>query len=244
MSQVGRTFSKALSFLGAPLIGLVLVGLGVMLLANEHPFARDLLCSYGVCFRSEAAEWWNKLLYDFAAGGVITVIFYWVLVRWPEEKRRARLKRSFRAQYRAFKIACIENFLAVADGGFAANLPEELLPVEKFRAYFKERVGEGKTRWDEVANNMTDYYLAVTLSRMEILRQEIAFVMQSVDLSEDQSFDLLKRFSRAIVMQRNATNDHDAMKSFLGFFWNLFAGGDWVEGYRARDIVEEMIDAI
>jgi len=233
-----------LSLLGAPLIALVTVSIAIMFLANEHPFVRDALCRAGVCFYSNAARGWNKLLYDFAAGCLITVVFFWLLVRWPEHRKRLRIKRSFRTQYRTFKLTCIENFLAVSDGGFDAAFPEKLLPVEEFRAYFKQDVGNGKTRWDEVANKMSPYYLEATLSRMEILRQEISFVMHSTDISEGEVFELLKGLSQAMLMQRNATKDYNSINSFLSFFWNLFAGWDWVQGYRARDIVEEMIESI
>lgn len=231
-------------FLNISLIVFVLVSVGVMFLANEDPFARDAACLSGFCSYSEAALGWNKLFYDFSSGCVITVVFYWILVRLPERQKRQRIKKSFSAQYRAFKLACIENFLAAADGGFDASLPEMLLPIEEFRRYFKEDVGSGKNRWDEVANKITPYYLDMTISRMTILQQEILFVMHNTDISEVEAFEFLKKLSQAMLMQRNATTDYDSINSFLGFCWQLFAGWDWIQGYRARDIVEEMTEAI
>lgn len=91
---------------------------------------------------------------------------------------------------------------------------------------------------------MTPYYLEATLSRMEILRQEISFVIYNTDISEGEAFELSKRLSQAMLMQRNATADYNSICSFLGFFWQLFAGWDWVLGYRGRDLVEEMIELI
>ena len=242
----GANFSprSSIYYLSNPLILLVLIGVGGMFLANEDPFARDAVCRKGICFYSEAALGWNKLLYDFSAGCVITVVFYWLLVRLPERQKRQRIKKSFRAQYRAFKLACIENFLAMADGGFDASLPETLLPIEEFRRYFKEDVGSGKNRWDEVANKITPYYLDATLSRMKLLQQEISFVIHNTDISEVEAFEFLKRLSQAMEMERNATEDCYSISSFLGFCWQLFAGWDWIKGYRARDIVEEMTEAI
>jgi hypothetical protein len=231
-------------FLGAPLSGLVVMSVVMMFLTNEDPFVREALCRIGHCFYSDAAHFWNKLLYDFSAGSVITVMFYWLLVRLPEHQKRQRIKKSFKAHYLIFKLACIENLLAVADGSFDSSLPKTLLPIEKFRSYFKQDVGSGKTRWDEVANKMTPYYLDATISRMEYLRQEISFLMHNADISESEAFELLKGLSEAMLLQKNTTTDYDTMKSFLRFFWKLFAGWDWVEGYRERDIVEEMIESI
>lgn len=244
MDKLLARIPAVVAFLGVPLIALVVIGTALMFLANEDAFVRDALCRSGACFYSDAAAGWNKLLYDFGAGCVITVVFYWLLGRLPEQRKRDRIKKSLRAQYRAFKLSCIENFLAVADGGFEGGLPEKLLSVDRFRDYFKEQVKPDRNRWHDVANNMTPFYLAVTLSRMEILRNEISFAMHSTDLSEEEAFDFLKRLSNAIILQRNATTDYDSIGSFLGFFWNLFAGWDWIEGYRGRDIVEEMIESI
>lgn len=244
MEKTLARIRAVVAFLTIPLIALVLASAVVMVLANEDAFARGVLCHAGVCFPSEAAAFWNKLLYDFGAGCVITVVFYWLLGRLPEQRKRERIKKSLRAQYRAFKLSCIENFLAVADRGFEGGMPEKLLSVDQFRDYFKEQVKTDRNRWHDVANNMTPFYLSVTLARMEILRNEISFAMHNTDLSDGEAFDFLKRLSNAIIMQRNATTEYDSIGSFLGFFWNLFAGWDWVEGYRGRDIVEEMIESI
>jgi hypothetical protein len=244
VTRVRTSVCSIAKFLGAPLSSLVVVSVVVMFLTNEGSLVREELCRIGHCFYSDAALFWNKLLYDFSAGCVITVVFYWLLVQLPEHRKRQRIKKSFKAHYRAFKLACIENLLAVADGSFDASLPETLLPIEKFRSYFKQDVGSGKTRWDEVANKMTPYYLDATISRMENLRQEISFVMHNSDISESEVFELLKGLSQAMLLQRNATTDYDSINSFLGFFWKLFAGWDWVDGYRSRDIVEEMVESI
>jgi hypothetical protein len=72
---------------------------------------------------------------------------------------------------------------------------------------------------------------------MEYLRQEISFLMHNADISESEAFELLKGLSEAMLLQKNTTTDYDTMKSFLRFW-------DWVEGYRERDIVEEMIESI
>lgn len=222
---------------------LVLFGVCIALftLTTDSSMVRDMLCRTGICFSSSAPDFWNTLFNTFAAGGAISVLFYWILVQWPEYVQRQRVKRNLAAQYRAFKISCIENFLAVGDGGFKSDLPEQLLPVVKFRDYFNS---DDKRRWYAVHNNMSDYYFDVTLSRMEILRQEITLAMQTIDFSETDAYEILKRLSHNIVMQRNATRDYDSIKSFLGLFWELFAGWNFATGYQDVDIVEEIIASI
>jgi len=244
MKAIFNRLQVIASVLGRWLIFVFALSLILMGIASEGPDARNAPCNTGVCLYSGAANWWNELIYNLSAGTLISVVFFWLFARWSEHKKKERIKRSFGAHYRVFKIACIENFLAVADGVFDSELPETLMPLEAFRKYFKQDVRHLTTRWDEVANKMTDYYLDVTLSRMEALRQEIAFVMHKTDIDDEKVMAFLKRLSDTMLMQRNATRDYDAIKSFLGFFWQLFAGWDFIEGYRVRDIVEEMIESI
>ena len=233
------------SRLHSPLLYLFIISVLLLFSTHENSIIRTPLCNLGICFYSASSNFWNSLFYDLSAGCVIAIIFYWVLVRWPEYRKRQRTKRNLSAQYKAFKTACIENFLAVADGSFNHGTAEKLIDVESFRDYFNQDVGNGKERWDDVHNNMSQYYLDVTLSRMEIMKQEISFAMQTIDFSESESFEILKRFSHAITMQRNATDDYDELKSFLGIFWELFAGQSFDKGgYRDTDLIEDIIAAI
>jgi len=77
---------------------------------------------------------------------------------------------------------------------------------------------------------------------MEIFRDEI--VLNTTDIADDEPFEFFKRLSAAIYVQKEVTPDYDPVKQLSGFLWNLLAGWDWVSGYRERDIVQEMIEAI
>ena len=43
---------------------------------------------------------------------------------------------------------------------------------------------------------------------------------------------------------RGVTPDYDDTKTLGRFLWEIFAGFSFVTGYRERDIIREMIDAI
>ncbi|MEH6489947.1 hypothetical protein [Hyphomonas oceanitis] len=215
-----------------------------MSLSMPPTIARAGFCEMGICFRSEQANAWNSLAFTISSGCFISVVLFWLLVAYPDHMKRRRLKAYFAQSFEHFKIACTENFLCVADGGFPAERPSELLPVDSFKEYFKEEAAPGKTRWDEVANKMTNYYLEVTLSRVEIFRGEINFLLHEVDLSESDEFVVFKRISDALFMQRSAVTDYDSINSFLGLFWQLFAGWDFIDGYQEVGVVERLIDQI
>jgi len=101
-----------------------------------------------------------------------------------------------------------------------------------------------RNRWDEFQNKLDEHYLRELLTRMEIFRDELAFVLNNTDIPKDEPFEFLKRLSAAIYSMKNVTLGYDESKPLAGFLWNVFAGWDWITGYRKEDIVKKMIDAI
>jgi hypothetical protein len=216
-----------------------------MLLANDDPFVRNAFCErLGFCPIVAHATAWNKIIYDIAVGSFISLIFYLLIVRLPENQRRRRLKKSFREQYTNFREECIEIMLMVADGTFEWGFHRTLIDQDKFKEYFKESVSPSQDRWDAFMNNLDAHYLQALITKMEILRDEISFILNNVDIPDDAPFKFLKRLSAAIFSMRGTTLDYDSTKSFARFLWSVFAGWDFVTGYRERDIIEEMIEAI
>ena len=79
---------------------------------------------------------------------------------------------------------------------------------------------------------------------MGLFRDEIAFVLNAVDIPGDEPFEFLKRLSSAIYSIQDTTLGYDETKPIANFLWSVFAGFDLVTGYRKEDIVKKMIDAI
>ena len=190
------------------------------------------------------AKAWNKIFYDLAVGALVTLLFYLLVVRLPDYQRRQRLKRSLERHYKAFREDCIESMLLVADGSCSADVPETLIEQDKFRDYFKEKVAPDRERWDEFLNKLDDYSLRELLTRMEIFRDELTFVLNNTDIPKDEPFEFMKRLSNAIYSMKDVTLGYDEIKPLARFLWSVFAGWDIITGYRKEDIVKKMIDAI
>jgi hypothetical protein len=131
-----------------------------LFLAHEDPFARDALCSHTkICPVIENAKAWNKVFYDLAVGALVSVLFYFLLVRLPEYQKRQRIKKSLATQYNNFREDCIVHMLMVANGTFEWGFHRELVDQAKFKEYFKQPVGQGQDRWDAFLNKLDDYNL-------------------------------------------------------------------------------------
>lgn len=230
--------------LGTRLLLVFAASIMLMFITVEGSPMLAKLCDVGACMPAKHASSWNKVSYDLALGAAVSIFFYWLLVRWPDHERRLRIKRSFAMQYRTFKISCVEMFVGLAEGSYDSSLPSRLLTPRAFREFFDEDLGNRDTRWYRVANKLDEFYLQLLVDRMEVFRDEIAFVLQNTDVQDEEALEFFKRFSRIIYAHKHVTPGYDDVKAFCGFMWSLFAGWDFVTGYKERDIVEEMIEAI
>lgn len=231
--------------LDAALWTIGILSVAALFLAHEDPFARDALCSHiKACPVIENVKAWNKILYDLAVGALVSLLLYVLVVRIPDYQRRQRIKRNLTKQYENFREDCIAIMLMVSDGTFEWGFHRELIDQAKFKKYFKQPVGNGQDRWDAFQNKLDEYNLEALILKMEILRDEVAFALNNVDISDEEPFVFLKRLSHALFSMRNTTLGYDETKSFADFLWSVFAGWDAVSGYRERDIVGDMIAAI
>jgi hypothetical protein len=168
---------------------IAIICLALVLLSHEDPFIRIAVCTHtALCSTVPHAKAWYKLIYDLGIGALVSLAFYYLVVRLPDYRRRQRLKRSLELHYRAFRLNCIEIMLAVADRGYAGGQPEALLDPAEFRKYFKQKVTPGKERWHEFMNNLNEFYLVRLQTLMEQLRDELMFVLNNTDIPKDGAF--------------------------------------------------------
>ncbi|QDM18844.1 hypothetical protein [Tardiphaga sp. vice278] len=226
------------------LVAIGVVSLASMFFAHENPFARDWWCGLAPCATLPNATPGYKILYDLAVGTFVTLIFYFLVVRLPDYRKRLRFKKLIVEQYRSFKIKSISMLLGLADGSYSAGHPEKLISQHEFKEYFKAQNGTGEDRWSRVANSLDDYHVRELLKACEKFRDDIAFFLNNVDVPDDKPFEFLNRLSDVIFQVRDTTTDYDDIKSLCRFLWEILAGWDWVEGYRKTDIIQDMIDAI
>ena len=146
----------------------------------------------GICPLIPNAKAWNKIVYDLAVGALVTLFVYLLVVRLPDYLRRRRLKRNLKWHYRAFREDCIQIMLLVADGAYSGDLREALLEQDRFRAYFEEKVVPDCDRWHEFQNKLDERSLRELLTRMEMFRDEVAFILNNTDISNDEPFEFLR----------------------------------------------------
>ena len=224
----------------------LVVGILFVVLANPEPLARDALCNeLGICFSSKHAAFWNNLMYEGGLGVVVSIAFYWLLVKIPESTKRRRLRSFLSRSYAAFRKEVVIQFLFASRGSAPLDLVDKITEQSKFRSYFKqpsELVNGDK--WHDVANNISERQLYDLLIVTESLRDDIIYVLNNTDIGDERSFLFLQSLRRAINAHNFSSTDYDDQKSLMGFFWLILAGWNPVEGYKENDPIQRIIDRI
>lgn len=182
------------------------------------------------------------LVNALSVGFVISAAFYFIVVYLPESQKRSRIFRSMEKQYLLFKKSCIGTFLILSSSQEYQHR-EMLLDHEEFRRYFKNNNENNENRWDAVANGIqnNEYYLNEILYELRVLNDEIKFVRSNIDIHDEEAFQFLNYLSQIIHRMESTKPAYDDIKSFCRFLWEIFTGWSFVDGYRKKDIIADMI---
>lgn len=186
----------------------------------------------------------NTIVFNLSVGFLVSVIFYVVVVWIPDRRRKNLIKKNMKEQYCSFKKDAIAILLSACHSSFESTLPEKLVKQDEFKKYFKEPVGNSEERWYEVLNGLNNRLLKDLLVELEILMNEVSYVLNNVNIKDPEVFSFFKRLSQAVYKLKNITMEYDDVKQLSQFLWELFAGWSFVDGYRKEDIVDVMIEKI
>lgn len=186
----------------------------------------------------------NLIIFNLSIGFLISVIFYLLVVWFPNRQRKNLIKRNFKEQYKMFKRDTIGIFLSILRLSSDHDLTSKLSDVKEFRNYFQEDYCDSQNRWHGVLNGLDEYYLKDLLVTLEIFRNEVAYVLNNVEINVPEAFAFFKRLSQAVYSLKNSSFKDDEIKEFSHFVWQLFGGFSFAEGYKDHDIVKIMIKKI
>lgn len=169
--------------------------------------------------------------------------FYIYSVAWPARTRRKIIKSNFSFQVSEFKRTNITRFLGILKIKTDTELLVFLEQPKNFRAFFKEQYEPGQTRWDYIATiigNDSGIRKAVLMD-LEILKDESAFILNNIEITDIWVFSILKSLSVAIY---NIQNEDEDENQIMSFFWQVFAGWSYVEGYDDTPFFDSFLKAI
>jgi hypothetical protein len=188
----------------------------------------------------------NLIVFDLSIGFLISVFFYLLVACYPNRKRKNLIKRNFEEQYLSFKHDMICIFLGASEKFYDSELPSKLSDQSEFKKFFTtpDKNDSRNIRWYAVLNGLNEYHLKELLVAMEIFMNEVSYVLNNVEINDPNVFSFFKRLSQAVHKMKNSTLEYEDVKQLSGFLWDLFAGWNFIDGYREDDIVKVMIEKI
>ena len=186
-----------------------------------------------------------SILYAVSLALLVSSIFFSITVIVPEAKRRSRIRRGLRKQYRSFKRRCIDLFLISAKSQDYQKR-DNLLDHQEFRRYFSNKAANGQSRWDLVVTSIDkqDYIFQEIVRELEFFSREIEFVRSSIDIDDEEVEEFLLNLNRIIHTFKTTEAHSDDYKYFCRTLWGIFARWNFIDGQLEEDIIESMIKRI
>ena len=189
-----------------------------------------------------------NFLYAISISIIAASIFYIFNIYLPAQKRKNIIKHNFEEQYLSFKEESIEIFLDILKKKDSMELVGKLRDLNEFKKYFKEKCGNSQTRWDKVITELdiNKIFLKNLLVQLNILRDEVSFVLNNIEINDKDVFLFFKRLSKSVYgyVLRDVNMNYNEKNELTGFLWQLFSGWSFSDGYREGDIVKFMIKKI
>ncbi|MFA5262453.1 MAG: hypothetical protein WC378_01415 [Opitutaceae bacterium] len=181
-----------------------------------------------------ALAWWlsgtsfsrKDVLLGLLTSYAVTVVFYFLVVWFPEQRKRRRIKSGIISHYIQFKKEVLGLVLHAAKKGWSQDDLDRLIIPKEFSEYFSEDETGSGMRWYEVLNGLDDYYVAEIANRLELLRSEVQFVLSSIDIQDQEVFEFMKRLSEISFKMSKMRSDYDGQKSWGHFLWALYSDFD------------------
>lgn len=186
----------------------------------------------------------NAILFNVSVGFLVSIFFWWLLVGMPQAQKRAMLKTNLQRYYGYFKEDVIHILLSASGEAYDSDLAEQLTDHEKFKAYFKE---DNSKRWYAALNGLQGDQGQINdlLVELEILAQEVSYVLNNIDIQDENAHAFFKRLTVHLYKLKNCTiytNDH--VKYLGNFIWEILSRWSFIDGQRTNDIVQDMINSI
>jgi hypothetical protein len=174
----------------------------------------------------------------------VTVVFYFLVVWFPEQQKRRRIKKGVISHYLQFKKEVIGLILHASGKAWSQDDLDRLIIPKEFSEHFSEDETGSGMRWYEVLNGLNGYYAGEIANRLELLRSEVQFVLSSIEIEDDEVFEFMKRLSEVAFSMSKIKADYEGQKSWGRFLWALYSDFDPTTGDVPFDRNLRMLERI
>jgi len=198
----------------------------------------------------------NSIIFNISIGYIVSFLFWVMNVALPGSRKRKLLKNNLKKQYKYFKHDVIrilmnayETYRRDYDDSLQIyfdkpELVDKLCHHEEFKRFFS---ADGNKNWYAVLNGLQyeKSHLSDLYIEFGILADDISYVLNNVNIDDDEVVSFFKNFSSHTYRLKNASVYSDDQAKYLGnFLWEILAQWSFIHGHRKKDQIFEMINQI
>ena len=188
---------------------------------------------------------------DFLIGGILSFIFYFIFVKFPEEKKRKLIKSSLKRTYLSIKNDNLHYIIAACrnagryDLSYSTDTAEELLTPEGFRKAF-DGGREGDEGFYAFRNGIDSdcFEYRKMMVNFRLFAEEINYLLHNYQIDDEKLFGYFKGL-QSFLFELSISKYEDVYeKVFTGFIYESYAGWSMMKGYLGYDLIIKKIDEL
>jgi hypothetical protein len=186
----------------------------------------------------------NQIIFSLSGGFLISIFFWFLVVKLPEMRKRNIIKHNISTQYQHFKEDTIEILLWASIGTHDSQLPRQLCDYKEFKKFFGENEHQ---KWYDALNGLQSKQdlLNDILVEMELLSNEISYVLNNVEITDERIMSVFKTLSINVYkLKSSSIFSYDQVKYLGNFLWGILAQWSFIDSQRKEDIIQKMINKL
>jgi len=181
-------------------------------------------------------------------GGLVSFLFYYLVVAIPASRKKAVIKRNLERLYIDLKISILWEIVFASRKGGRTDLEtspdfvEALVDVGLFRKTFENgrEANEGFYAFENQMSHDTPEFQEILLNLAQ-LQKQIDFLLNNYEIEKQDVFDFFKRLDIHLQRLKLSKPGYDESKPLCRFLWSICSGWDMIEGYKGADKIQKYI---
>ena len=221
----------------------VAAALAIVLAFYASAYRAPSISEHTPAFLTWQPPYYSDALLNLSSGFAISVLFYFLIVRIPQSAQRKRLRRGLVGIYANVRVSIMRQILS-ASKLYDEDAEKLANDAKARRKLFDTFTDHANKEWKAVVNGLDDWHVQKIQLELQVLSDEIHYVMEKIDIEDIGLTAYLKNLSVVILEMNQLSADYDDQKTWGNFLWSLFTFFDWEKSYLSEDPVLTMFEKI
>ena len=183
----------------------------------------------------------NSIIFSISIAYISSFIFWLLIVFFPERKKKNIIKKHFTLSYKYFKEKTIGIICNAAGCSIDNEQFNKLTNHNDFKFFFNSNM------WDNVLNGLANDNILLDdlIIQLELLVSEIQYVLNNVEIYDENIFTAFKVFQSNIYAIKNSSNYQYEPEKYIGnILYEILGSYSRMTGKFVNDRFQELIDNI